>query len=347
MGSERMRLPAARGPLSRTLLATLTGSPRPLSPELIGRASALAAEPKALEDGDLQVALLACYELHYRGLEGVDDRWEWEPSLLAFRAPLEAALSDALAALAAPLLAAADLSPTTSIDRQLRALLDAADGPSLSKHLQHRAGIGQFREYVVHRSLYQLKEADPHTWAIPRLSGRTKAALVEIQADEYGGGRVDRMHAVLFARTMRALGLDDTYGGYVDVLPATTLAAANAVSLFGLHRRWRGALLGHLAVLEMDSSVPNRRYADGLRRLGQGPEATDFYDEHVEADAVHEQVAVIDMCGSFVRDESAMAGDVLHGAACCITLDLQLARSLLDAWGRGSSLLLSTAWRAA
>lgn len=30
---------------------------------------------------------------------------------------------------------------------------------------------------------YQLKEADLHTWAIPRLAGRSKAALVSIQAE--------------------------------------------------------------------------------------------------------------------------------------------------------------------
>ncbi len=58
----------------------------------------------------------------------------------------------------------------------------------------------------MHRSAYQLKEADPHSWAIPRLSGPPKAALVEIQADEYGGGRPDRMHAELFADAMEALG---------------------------------------------------------------------------------------------------------------------------------------------
>ena len=49
--------------------------------------------------------------------------------------------------------------------------------------------LEQFREFVTLRSVYHLKEADPHTFAIPRLYGRTKAAMVEIQADEYGGGR--------------------------------------------------------------------------------------------------------------------------------------------------------------
>lgn len=41
----------------------------------------------------------------------------------------------------------------------------------------------------MHRSAYQLKEADPHSFALPRVpAGRAKAAFVEIQADEYGGG---------------------------------------------------------------------------------------------------------------------------------------------------------------
>ena len=43
----------------------------------------------AIDAEDLQLALYCCYELHYRGFDGVDERWEWEPSLLALRAELE------------------------------------------------------------------------------------------------------------------------------------------------------------------------------------------------------------------------------------------------------------------
>jgi hypothetical protein len=110
--------------------------------------------------------------------------------------------------------------------------------------------------------------ADPHTWAIPRLSGASKAALVEIQADEYGGGRVEQMHSELFRATMRGLDLNDSYGAYLEWVPAITLAISNTMSLFGLHRRHLGALLGHLAAFEMTSSAPNYRYSLGLRRLG-------------------------------------------------------------------------------
>src|SRR5581483_8197887 len=105
--------------------------------------------------------------------------------------------------------------------------------------------IRQLREFAIHRSAYQLKEADPHTWGVPRLAGRAKAALVHIQTDEYGNGDAPAMHSTLFADTMRALGLDPTYGAYVEVLPGATLATGNLVTMFGLHRRLRGALVGH------------------------------------------------------------------------------------------------------
>jgi Iron-containing redox enzyme len=67
------------------------------------------------------------------------------------------------------------------------------------------------------------------------------------------------MHAALFADTTRRLGLDDSYGAYIDSVPAVTLAWANALTLFGLHRRHRGILVEHLAASEMTSSQPNRR----------------------------------------------------------------------------------------
>jgi hypothetical protein len=191
----------------------------------------------------------------------------------------------------------------------------------------------------VHRSAHQLKEADPHSWALPRLGGGPKAALVEIQADEYGGGRAERIHAVLFATAMAALGLDDRYGAYVDLLPAVTLRTVNLMSLCGLHRRLLGAIVGHLAMFEMTSSIPNRRYGNGLRRLGLGEAATDFFDEHVTADAVHEAVAVVDLAGGLVRQDPALAPDVLWGARCLLAVEAEWAGHLLGAWESGTTSL--------
>ncbi len=162
---------------------------------------------------------------------------------------------------------------------------------------------------------------------------------MEIQSDEYGGGRAEWMHSALFARSMRALGLDDTYGGYVEVMPGATLAMVNLMSLFGLNRRRRGALAGHLAVLEMTSSEPMRRYATGLRRLGLGEDATAFFDEHVEADAVHEQIAAHDLAGALAIQEPHLADDILAGAEAVIALENRFAARLIEAWDSGRSSL--------
>ena len=325
-----MRLPAPRGPLSEFLVDRLSGPPHTL------HSPPRPAPEDVLRDDDFQLALYACYELHYRSFDEVDERWEWEPSLLAFRAELERLFE-------ARLLDEAGhdgRAPATDMDLRLRALIDADDGPSLSRHLETRGTLDECLEFAVHRSAYHLKEADPHSWALPRLAGRPKAALVEIQADEYGGGAEDRMHATMFGVTMRELGLDARYGAYLDLLPAVTLATVNLMSLFGLHRRWRGAIVGHLAAFEMTSTLPNRRYANGLRRLGFGPPATDFYDEHVEADAVHENVAANDLAGSLASEGPAMAADVLFGARALLAADRAFAAHLLDSWARGESSLL-------
>jgi hypothetical protein len=290
-----------------------------------------------LADEDLQLALYLCYELHYRGLPGVDERWEWSPSLLALRGALEERFETALRDAVGPV---GPVPAPEDFDLALRAIEDADDSPSLSRHVERMATLEQVLELLVHRSAYQLKEADPHSWAIARLSGPPKAALVEIQADEYGGGRAERVHAQLFADAMAALGLDARYGAYVDHLPAVTLATVNLMSLCGLHRRLRGAIVGHLALFEMTSSLPNRRYAAGLRRLGiDDPAATAFFDEHVEADAVHEAIAAVDLAGGLARQEPAIAADILWGASALVLVERRWAGHLLDAWADGRSSL--------
>ena len=323
-------LPQPRGEISAALLAALAQPVHPL------QAPRLPAPSDPLSDQDLQLALYCCYELHYRGLPGVADEWEWEPTLLAVRRDLEAAFEAALAA-AVPRPPAAD-SPA-EMDLALRAIADADDGPSLSRYIERDATEEQLREFVTHRSAYQLKEADPHSWALPRLHGPPKAALVQIQVDEYGNGDPARIHAQLFAEAMDELGLDARYGAYIDHLPGVTLATVNLMSLFGLQRRWRGAIVGHLALFEMESSVPNRRYASALRRLGFGERATAFFDEHVTADAIHENVAAVDLAGGLARQQPELERDILWGAAVLVALDANLARHVLGAWEEGVSSL--------
>jgi hypothetical protein len=322
--------PAPRGPLSALVLSAIRRAPGSLgsTPPIV--------HVDALADDDLQLALYLCDELHYRGLAGADADWEWDLALLGFRAELERAFLQRLHD---------EIGPVRRVQcgdvrGALSELIDGESGPSLSTFLLESGTLVQLREFCMHRSAYQLKEADPHTFAIPRLSGEAKAAMVEIQHDEYGNGRAADMHSALFGTTMAALGLDPTYGAYLDQLPGATLATVNLASMFGLHRRWRAALVGHLAVFEMTSVGPMERYSRALARLGIGPEGRRFYDVHVEADVRHGVIALERMVAGLIEAEPHLGADLLFGAAAVLLVERSFSRHLLNSWSSGRSSLL-------
>ena len=213
-------LPQPRGPLSERVVHALADRPRSGGEPLVGRRAVAGADPWG---EDVHVALHTMVDLGYRGFAGVDPAWETAPGVTQAVNRLEDLFLGAVTAEVGPV--------TATSPRAVRAELDAivqGDGPSLSRWIDEQGTIDHLREFAVHRSAYQLKEADPHTLALPRLAaGRAKAAFVEIQADEYGNGRPGQAHQELFAATMRELGLDDRYGAYVDHLPAVTLATVN------------------------------------------------------------------------------------------------------------------------
>lgn len=330
-----MAVPAPRGPLSEAVIAALRSGRTDAVPA--AATSALEAADEVRHDEDVQLALLLLHELAYGGIAGVDDRLEWDGALLTARRAVEEEFERELrATIPVPPLP----EPTgAAVTAALFALTSADDGPSTSRYIARSATLEQAREYLVHRSISTLKEADPYAFALPRLSGRSKAALVEVLADEYGGGRPGRMHSAIFAGTMRAAGLDDAYGAYLDAVPVVTIAAMNAVSLFGLHRRLRAAAVGHLAAVEMTSSIPMRFLGNGFRRLGFDPDGTWYFDEHVEADAVHEQIAARDLAGGLADARPELAEEILFGAAACLALEGAVGAHELEAWHAGRSSL--------
>ncbi|RFS86705.1 iron-containing redox enzyme family protein [Actinomadura spongiicola] len=331
-------LPAARGPLSRAVVETLAAGPRP--PDVPARSPAVreavtSADPYG---EDLQLALHTCFELHYRGFTGVDPDWEWEPGLLRLRGAMEAVFLDALRRDTASAPGAKE--PDADVDAALRDLLtEPIDGHGVTHHLQDRGEWWQLREHAAHRSVYHLKEADPHAWVVPRLRGRAKTALVAVEHDEFGGGRPEMIHQGLYADLLDDLGLDSSYGAYVDAAPAVMLATVNMMSLFGLRRSLRGAMVGHFAAAEITTAPSARRMARALDRLGGGPRARLFYTEHIEADAVHEQVLRHDVIGGLLADEPELAPDVVLGVRATVLLEDRLASHILGCWRSGRSSL--------
>jgi hypothetical protein len=234
--------------------------------------------------------------------------------------------------------AEADLErPEADVADALFALVADDDGPSLARHLQQHGSREEALELLRQRSIYHLKEADPTAWVVPRLASRVKAALVEIQFDEYGAGEPTRLHHHLFQRGLQASGLSPAYGAYVDEALPEVVEQNTVLSMLGLHRRLRGAALGHFAAVEATSSLPSRQLAQGLARVGLPAEMVGYYDEHVEADAVHEQLAARAVCGALVEAEPHLRDDVLMGAWTCLDLEARTAYALLRRWSTASA----------
>jgi len=310
-----MLLPKARGELSEALFDALRSESEVGSLDL-----------RPTDRDDAHIALWATYELHYAGFEDVDDEREWDPDVLGLRRRLERDFEAELRA----------RHTETTLDEPfaegLFAYIADHDGPSLAAYVQRKADREQVLELLRHRSIYHLKESDPVAWSVPRLPTAPKAALMELQYDEFGGGDPNRLHAHLFALGLEASGLRADPYAYIDDVPVEILELNNAMSLFGLHRRLRAASLGHLAAFEATSSLPSRRMALGLARLELPQEMIAYYEEHVEADAVHEQLAVRTICGALVAEEPQLVDDVVFGAFTCLDLEDRYAQRMLDEW---------------
>ncbi|GLZ39085.1 iron-containing redox enzyme family protein [Actinokineospora sp. NBRC 105648] len=317
-----VRLPAARGELSAAVCNALSGSTGALPVTEAAR-----ADPHG---EDLTLALHLLYELHYQGFPGADDL-EWDLGLLGLRAAMEQRFLDAVRT---------ETGHGTDIGAVLDELLiEYVPGDGVSHYLRDHGHWDQMCEYFVHRSIYHLKEADPHAWVIPRLRGRSKAALVAVEFDEFGGGHPERMHAKLYANLLDEAGLRSDYLHYLDIVPAPAIALVNLMSLFGLHRSLRGALVGNLTAAEITTAPSARRMVTALKRMGAGAACQHFYAEHIEADSVHEQVMRIDVVGGLLEDEPELVGDVVFGVQATEMLEARLTTHLLTNWRNGQSSL--------
>lgn len=332
---ELSELPPARGPITRWLFRRLRGLPVPVDLPSLPR--------DLLTDDDAQLALYCIYELTYRGFVEIDEAKDLEHDCLvrSLASHLEAGFLAAVRALthddggARVDEVARDRGAAAAVDL----LLSRAATPSLSAFVEERGTMQQFCELLVHRSAYQLKEADPHTRGISALpAGARKAAMVDIQFDEYGNGTPGTSHAELFWAALDSAGLNSAYGSHVSRLPAATLATGNLLNMFAAHRCHLGALIGHLALFEMTSVEPMGRYARAAARLGLPPDVVAFFAVHVVADEEHgrlgHDVLLGPTVGHATRDGLDPA-DLAFGAHALLLVEAMFAGHVLRSWNAG------------
>jgi hypothetical protein len=148
----KLRLPAARGPLSNFVIEHLRRPPHKL-PGL------LAPADDPLRGDDFHLALYCCYRLHGPSFDDVDEAWEWNPTLIDFREGLERQFRSAL-----------------TIGGEDAMILDASTIVGRTEDYSHptvdlsRAGsYDQFRRLLAHRALMAEAQAVVSGWMLHRL----------------------------------------------------------------------------------------------------------------------------------------------------------------------------------
>lgn len=316
-------LPAAAGPSSAAVTAHLAGRVQDLT-----RVRPGSADPVGL---DVQLALYVCYELAYRGFQGVDPRWEWDADLIGLRSRLEQVFLDHLRD------CAGDTGGISAAEEMRRLTAESDDVGGPAHFLHHHGTWQQMREYFVHRSLHRLKEADPQAWVIPRLTGQAKASFVAVEFDEYGAGHAAHMDQRLFAELMAAAELDDAYLAYLGAVPAVSLTVVNLMSMFGLHRSLRGAAVGHFAAAGITSPPYSRRLADALEGMDAPGPCTKFYREHA---CVPENDTAFEVVGDLLEAEPELNEDVVFGIRAHDIVENRLAEHMLKSWAAEETSLL-------
>ncbi|MDT5176814.1 MAG: hypothetical protein QOJ95_1012, partial [Mycobacterium sp.] len=103
--------------------------------------------------------------------------------------------------------------------------------------------------------------------------------------------------------------------------------------------RLRGAAVGHFASTEITSPPGSQRLLEALQRLGAPAACRHFYAEHVEADAVHEQVVRTDVVGTLLSMEPELDGDVVFGIRARDLVEERLSAHMMKSWVSGRSSL--------
>jgi len=296
-------------------------------------AAAVRAGPRELTDPlvdlDLQLSLNLCYELHFLSFRGVETGWEWDPGLLELRAELERLFMRGLgSAVGKPL----EIRPD-EVSGRLRGLKPDPGFEELVDHVANDAGLSQTRELVIHRSPVKLRQPDPYGWTMARLRGRPRRTLAKLVQNAVPA-------RALYSKTMRAVGLDDRDGAYLDLLPGSTLAEVNLISFFGLHRRAHGAMLGQIAMQEILYPAEDKACGQALSRLGMNGDAAAYFGEAEHRAESLAPAAVFEMAEGLARIDPKLGPDIILGARAMLAVQKRLVDRMLERWrGSASSLL--------
>jgi hypothetical protein len=295
-------LPAARGPVSQSIVDYVTGG----RGELVDTSSGVAGQP---HDEDFQAALWLVNVLQVTTFRRVDPQRVASLRMRTLHWYLEQTFEAQLRRLV----------PVRTPDDLLAHLRALIERPSPAR----TAAPDAVRRRFLAKAPYLGWEADPHTLALAHVEGPLKPSLVEIQSGEYGLGHANT-HAEIYGACLGELGTD--LADAVSAAPACSLAFANAAWLFGRDRRMRGAAVGQLCLLELDSVEPCVREKDCWDAAGLPEAARRWYDVHALADVEHAAVITDKLLPAVEQHTPWLVADAAWGAEVTWVLQDSVAR---------------------
>lgn len=168
-----------------------------------------------------------------------------------------------------------------------------ADAFNWSQFVRDEASLSTMKHLVAQRSLFYLREPDPWIYALPTLRGGSKAGLIDLMLDEYGWGKLERMHSSIYGRLMDALDIDSGQDIHAEEASWQYLATLNHQWMCALNGPLSRRLLGTIYLTQAGSSRAMRDYLAAWNRLGiDDPDVRAFYELHARTDENYSSLAL-------------------------------------------------------
>lgn len=326
-------LPQPRGPITESLFKALTRSPGALSVKVADRIIAR----DALFGDDAPLALFCLYELHNRGFRGVSDDWEWDPDCLELRRRLECAF---VRQLRYEVFLSYGMTKVSAKDvaMELTALARTSNSQLLS-FIATDATSTHVEELAIHRSMFRGNEIESRVRAASQLCDHVTSSTRSGGVDDFGLDATVAVHAEMFRMALEATGIDGPHGTSLESVPSASLSSLNLVTMFALHRRWRAALVGYVALREMCLGSAGS-YVTGLERLGMRG-VVDYCRAQHDAGELLDSICLDESVSGFVAAQPELSSDVIFGARSFELLEGAFITRLMTAWSDGRSSLRS------
>ena len=188
-------------------------------------------------------------------------------------------------------------------------------GDPLFPWLAEQATLEQMRWYLQQEAAGEAGFDDLTALTQIKLPARVKLELARNYWDEMGRGNAKGMHGPMLERLIVALGIAPT----IETTAWQSLALANAMTAMATRRDYAWHSLGALGAIELTAPARSQAVADGLKRLGVGPDERVYFNLHATLDVKHSAAWNAEAIAPAVAEDPARAQAIAEGALIRLT----------------------------